>query len=81
MYVGELLPDDLSITEPVIASDGDPYEGYPEDDLCDMQDPKVVLKATNTLCMMGHVHWKVCVTADALVKSAYHYCMIFSKKM
>ena len=39
--VAELPPDDPSITEPVVASDGDPYEGYSEDDLHDMQDPLI----------------------------------------
>jgi peptidyl-prolyl isomerase D len=65
---GELLPDDPSITEPVVASDGDPYEDYPEDDLRDTQDPKVALEAATTLRTLGNARWKESAVADALAK-------------
>ena len=65
---GELSPSDPSLTEPVIASDGDPYEEYPEDDPRDTQDPKVALEAASSLRMLGNARWKESAAADALAK-------------
>ncbi|KAI0280360.1 peptidyl-prolyl cis-trans isomerase [Russula aff. rugulosa BPL654] len=65
---GELSPDDPSITEPVVASDGDPYEDYPEDDLRDTQDPKVAFEAASILRTLGNARWKESAAADALAK-------------
>lgn len=65
---GELSPDDPSLTEPAVASDGDPYEDYPEDDSHDTQDSKVALEAASTLRTLGNVCWKESAAADALAK-------------
>jgi peptidyl-prolyl isomerase D len=65
---GELSPDDPSLTEPVVATDGDPYEDYPEDDSRDTQDPKVALEAASTLRALGNARWKESAAADALAK-------------
>jgi peptidyl-prolyl isomerase D len=65
---GELLPNDPSLTETVVASDGDPYEDYPEDDSCDTQDPAVALEAARVLRELGTAHWKEGSAAEALAK-------------
>jgi len=65
---GELSPSDPSLTEPVVASDGDPYEDHPEDDSRDTQDPKVALEAASTLRTLGNARWKESAAADALAK-------------
>lgn len=65
---GELSPSDPSLTEPVVASDGDPYEDHPEDDSRDTQDPKVGLEAASTLRTLGNARWKESAAADALAK-------------
>src|SRR6267154_4319705 len=65
---GELSPSDPSLTEPVVASDGDPYEDHPEDDSRDTQDLKVVLEAATTLRTLGNARWKESAAADALAK-------------
>jgi peptidyl-prolyl isomerase D len=65
---GELSPSDPSLTEPVVAPDGDPYEDHPEDDSRDTQDPKVALEAGSTLRTLGNARWKESAAADALAK-------------
>ena len=65
---GELSPSDPSLTETVVASDGDPYEDYPEDDSRDTQDPAVALEAGRTLRELGTARWKDGSAADALAK-------------
>jgi peptidyl-prolyl isomerase D len=65
---GELSPSDPSLTEPVVAADGDPYEDYPEDDSHDTQDPNVALEAARALRTLGNARWKESAAADALAK-------------
>jgi len=65
---GELLPSDPSLTESVVASDGDPYEDYPDDDPHDTQDPAVALEAARVLRELGTARWKEGLAADALDK-------------
>ncbi|KAI0273136.1 hypothetical protein BGY98DRAFT_936388 [Russula aff. rugulosa BPL654] len=65
---GELSPNDPFLTQPVVASDGDSYEDYPEDDLYDTQDPKVVSEVASTLCKLGNTCWKENVAANTLTK-------------
>jgi len=62
------LPSDPSLSETVVASDGDPYEDYPEDDSRDTQDPAVALEAARALRELGTARWKDGTTADALAK-------------
>jgi peptidyl-prolyl isomerase D len=65
---GELSPSDPSLTESVVASDGDPYEDYPDDDPHDTQDPAVALEAARVLRELGTARWKEGLAADALDK-------------
>jgi peptidyl-prolyl isomerase D len=65
---GELEPSDPSLTEPVVASDGDPYEDYPDDDHRNTQDPAVALEAARLLRELGTARWKEGLAADALDK-------------
>jgi peptidyl-prolyl isomerase D len=65
---GELSPSDPSLTESVVASDGDPYEDYPEDDSSNTQDPAVALAAASLLRELGTACWKEGSAANALDK-------------
>jgi peptidyl-prolyl isomerase D len=65
---GELSPSDPSLSETVVAPDGDPYEDYPEDDSRDTQDPAVALEAARLLRELGTARWKDGAGADALTK-------------
>jgi peptidyl-prolyl isomerase D len=65
---GELSPEDPSLTETVVAFDGDPYEDYPDDDSRDTQDPAVALEAARVLRELGTARWKNGSAADALDK-------------
>ena len=65
---GELSPSDPCLTETIVASDGDPYEDYPEDDSHDTQDTAVALEAARTLRELGTARWKDGSAADALAK-------------
>lgn len=65
---GELSPSDPSLTETVVASDGDPYEDYPDDDSHNTQDPAVALEAGRTLRELGTARWKDGSAGDALAK-------------
>ena len=67
---GELSPSDPSLSEPVVASDGDPYEDYPEDnaDGGGAQDASAVLEAARVLRALGNARWKDGAAADALAK-------------
>jgi peptidyl-prolyl isomerase D len=51
-----------------VASDGDPYEDYPEDDTRDTQNPAVALEAARMLRELGTARWKEGTAADALAK-------------
>jgi peptidyl-prolyl isomerase D len=66
---GELSPSDPSLSEQQpVASDGDPYEDYPEDDARDTQEPAVALEAARMLRELGTACWKEGAAADALAK-------------
>ncbi|KAH9968179.1 peptidyl-prolyl cis-trans isomerase Cpr7 [Russula dissimulans] len=65
---GELSPSDPSLLETVVASDGDPYEDYPDDDSRNTEDPAVALEAARALRELGTARWKDGATADALAK-------------
>ncbi len=43
----------ITVTEPVLTSNGVPYEDYPNDDLRRTQDPTVVLEAASTVRALG----------------------------
>ena len=64
---GELSPSDPSLSETVVASDGDPYEDYPEDNNSE-QDPSAVLEAARTLRALGNARWKDSAAPEALAK-------------
>ncbi|KAI9513376.1 peptidyl-prolyl cis-trans isomerase Cpr7 [Russula earlei] len=65
---GELSPSDPSLAEPAVASEGDPYEDYPDDDERNTQDPAVALEAACALRELGTARWKDGAPADALAK-------------
>ena len=52
----------------MVASNGDPYEDYPEDDSRNTEDPAVALEAARVLRELGTARWKEGAAADALAK-------------
>lgn len=65
---GELSPSDATLSEPVVASDGDPYEDYPEDNAEGTLDANAALEAARALRALGNARWKDGAAADALAK-------------
>ncbi|KAH9954689.1 hypothetical protein BGW80DRAFT_405400 [Lactifluus volemus] len=66
---GELSPSDSSLSEQQpVASDGDLYEDYPEDDTRDTQNPAIAFEAGRMLRELGTARWKEGTAADALAK-------------
>ncbi|KAH9996234.1 cyclophilin-like domain-containing protein [Russula vinacea] len=65
---GELSPSDSTLSEPVVASDGDPYEDYPEDNAEGTLDANAALEAARALRALGNARWKDGAAADALAK-------------
>ncbi|KAI0942917.1 hypothetical protein AcV7_002202 [Taiwanofungus camphoratus] len=70
---GQLPPDDPSLSESSAASDGDPYEDYPEDqgpiDGADVQEkPELALKIAKQVREVGNKIFKEGKAEDALAK-------------
>jgi len=65
---GVLSPDDPSLSETAVSSDGDSYEDYPEDEDRDVQNPEIALGIAKEIRELGNKLFKEGKTELALAK-------------